>query len=292
MFLAKKYFLLSSGDRVPTVEEFCKESNISQGTMQSAINILKEDGAINTVSRGHLGTFVENVNQKKLLNYLRKRDIVGSLPLPYTKKYEGLATGIYKEFLNSDIQVNLSYMNGSRNRLSGLLEGRNDFIITSDLTAEYLVQNNKSLEKYIEFPKSTYVSKHVLIHRKGTNKSITDGVKIGVDDHSIDYTILTDIAVRNHKVNLVKMPYNQVVRSIENGLIDYAIWNLGEVIEHNYPVAYEPLEDKRIIQASKATIIGKSKNDFVKTILQRTINIDNLVKVQKKVESGEILPEY
>ena len=292
MFLAKKYFLLDSGDRVPTVEEFCRESNISQGTLQSAINILKEDDAIQTISRGHLGTFVEGVDHKKLLSYLKNKDIVGSLPLPYTKKYEGLATGIYKSFLNSDMRINLSYMNGSRNRLSGLEEGRSDFIITSDLTADYLVKNVDNLEKYIIFPESTYVSEHVVIFRKGIRPEIKDGAKVGVDDHSIDYSLLTDLIVKNKKVRLIKMPYNQIVKSIENGVIDYAIWNMGEVIEHNYPVDFEPIKDSIVSKASKATIIGKKKNVFIKTILQRTITTNNLINIQKKVEAGKILPEY
>ena len=291
-FLAKKYLLLESNDRVPTVEEFCKESNISQGTMQAAISILKEDGAISTRSRGHLGTFVENVNHQKLLSYLGNRTLVGSLPLPYTKKYEGLATGIYKAFFNNEIQVSLSYMNGSEKRLSGLQEDRSNFIITSGLTADYLIKKNNNLAEFLVLPEQTYVTKHVLVFRKGEDAQIKSGAKIGVDTQSIDYTLLTKYVTKGQDVQLIQMPYNQVSKSIEEGLIDFAIWNEDEVVEHNYPLAYSEIDNNLTVRSSQAAFVGKKTDIFTKSILEKTIDIDKLLNTQKKVISGELLPEY
>lgn len=291
-FLAKKYFLMEPNDRVPTVEDFCKEANMSQGTMQAAISILKEDGAISTRSRGHLGTFVEDVNHPKLLSYLGNRTLVGSLPLPYTKKYEGLATGIYKAFLNNEIQVSLSYMNGSRKRLAGLQEDRNNFIITSGLTADYLVQHYKDLDEFLILPPETYVTRHVLVFRKGMDPEVKDGSKIGVDTNSIDYTLLTKYVTNNRKVKKIKMPYNQVSKSLENGLIDFAIWNRDEIVEHKYPLDFREIDGHLTDRSSQAVFVGKKSDVFTKTILQRTINIPNLLNTQRKVISGEILPEY
>lgn len=291
-FLAKKYLLLEPDDRVPTVEEFCKESNISQGTMQAAISILKEEGAISTRSRGHLGTFVENVNHQKLLSYLGNRTLVGSLPLPYTKKYEGLATGIYKAFLNNEIQVSLSYMNGSEKRLSGLQEDRSNFIITSGLTADYLIKRNANLAEFLVLPEQTYVTKHVLVFRKGENAQIKSGAKIGVDTQSIDYTLLTKYVTKGKDVQLVQMPYNQVSKSIEEGLIDYAIWNEDEVVEHNYPLAYSEIDNNLTVCSSQAVFVGKKTDIFTKSILEKTIDVNKLLSTQKKVISGELLPEY
>ena len=291
-FLAKKYLLLEPDNRVPTVEEFCKESNISQGTMQAAISILKEDGAISTRSRGHLGTFVENVNHQKLLSYLGNRTLVGSLPLPYTKKYEGLATGIYKAFLNNEIQVSLSYMNGSEKRLSGLQEDRSNFIITSGLTADYLIKKNDNLAEFLVLPEQTYVTKHVLVFRKGEDAQIKSGAKIGVDTQSIDYTLLTKYVTKGKDVQLVQMPYNQVSKSIEEGLIDFAIWNEDEVVEHNYPLAYNEIDNNLTVRSSQAVFVGKKTDIFTKSILEKTIDVDKLLSTQKKVISGELLPEY
>ena len=260
--------------------------------MQAAISILKEEGAISTRSRGHLGTFVENVNHHKLLSYLGNRTLVGSLPLPYTKKYEGLATGIYKAFFNNEIQVSLSYMNGSEKRLSGLQEDRSNFIITSGLTADYLIKKNNNLAEFLVLPEQTYVTKHVLVFRKGEDAQIKSGAKIGVDTQSIDYTLLTKYVTKGQDVQLIQMPYNQVSKSIEEGLIDFAIWNEDEVVEHNYPLAYSEIDNNLTVRSSQAAFVGKKTDIFTKSILEKTIDIDKLLNTQKKVISGELLPEY
>ncbi|PMD72171.1 GntR family transcriptional regulator YhfZ [Companilactobacillus nuruki] len=291
IYLAKKFFTLSIGDRIPTVDELCIDTNTSRGTMQSALETLKNDGAIRTVSKGHMGTYLIDQNQDKLLNYLDDRNIVCAMPLPYTKYYEGLSTGFYKSFEDKKLDLNLAYVNGSVNRLNGLLSNRYDFIVTSGLTADYLVKNY-DVALINMFPDETYVSKHVIVHKKGENNFIYDGMSIGVDSHSIDYKILTQEVVKNHKVTMVETPYNQIVQRIENGSIDAAIWNKDEVIEKNYPVSYDSINSKLVEKSSRAALLCKKDNDFIREIVNRYSDADKIKFVQDRVISGEILPEY
>lgn len=291
IYLAKKFFTLSIGNRIPTVDELCIDTNTSRGTMQSALETLKNDGAIRTVSKGHMGTYLIDQNQDKLLNYLDDRNIVCAMPLPYTKYYEGLSTGFYKSFEDKKLDLNLAYVNGSVNRLNGLLSNRYDFIVTSGLTADYLVKNY-DVALINMFPDEAYVSKHVIVHKKGENNFIYDGMSIGVDSHSIDYKILTQEVVKNHKVTMVETPYNQIVQRIENGSIDAAIWNKDEVIEKNYPVSYDSINSKLVEKSSRAAILCKKDNDFIRKIVNRYSDADKIKFVQDRVISGEILPEY
>ena len=55
IFLARKFFVLKVGDRVPTVTEMINESELSRGTIQAGLELMKADGAISTISKGHLG---------------------------------------------------------------------------------------------------------------------------------------------------------------------------------------------------------------------------------------------
>jgi len=295
IYLAKKFFTLSVGDRIPTVDVLCVETDKSRGTMQNALETLKEDGAIKTLSRGHLGTFLLEQNQDKLLNYMDDRNIVCAMPLPYTKYYEGLSTGLYKAFENRQLNLNLAYVNGSVNRLNGLIGNRFDFIMTSGLTADYLVENyNVQLIKM--FPDKTNVSSHVLVHKKNTvmkkYTGIHDGMNVGVDSHSIDYKLLTNEVIKNHKVNLVETPYNQMVQRIENGSLDVAIWNRDEIDEKNYPIDFEPINSDLIEKASQAALLCRRDNDFIKEIVEKYADTKKITFVQELVISGEILPEY
>ncbi|APX71411.1 GntR family transcriptional regulator [Companilactobacillus allii] len=291
IYLAKKFFTLGIGDKVPTVDELCLETNTSRGTMQSALETLKNDGAIKTLSKGHMGTYLVDQNQDKLLNYLDDRNIVCAMPLPYTKYYEGLSTGFYRAFEDKKLNLNLAYVNGSINRLNGLKSNRYDFIVTSGLTADYLLKNN-DVDLISLFPQKTYVSEHVIVHKKGKNNFIYDGMSIGVDSHSIDYKILTQEIVKNHNVQLIETPYNQIVQRIENGEIDAAIWNRDEVEEKNYPVSYDSIDSDLVNKSSRAALLCKKNNSFIKEIVQRYADDNQITLVQKEVISGEILPEY
>ncbi|KRO00107.1 GntR family transcriptional regulator YhfZ [Companilactobacillus kimchiensis] len=291
IYLAKKFFTLGIGDKIPTVDELCSDTNTSRGTMQSALETLKNDQAIRTLSKGHMGTYLVDQNQDKLLNYLDDRNIVCAMPLPYTKYYEGLSTGFYKSFEDRKLNLNLAYVNGSVNRLNGLKSNRYDFIVTSGLTADYLIKNN-DVDLISLFPQETYVSEHVIVHKKNKNNFIYDGMSIGVDSNSIDYKILTQEIVKNHNVKLIETPYNQIVQRIENGSIDAAIWNRDEVEEKNYPVSYDSIDSELVNKSSCAALLCKKGNSFIKEIVQRYADASKITAVQKAVISGEILPEY
>lgn len=291
IYLAKKFFTLGVGDKIPTVDELCSETNTSRGTMQSALETLKDDQAITTISKGHMGTYLVDQDQDKLLNYLDDRNIVCAMPLPYTKYYEGLSTGFYKSFEDKKLNLNLAYVNGSVNRLNGLNSNRYDFIVTSGLTADYLIKNS-DVDLITLFPQKTYVSEHVIVHKKDKNDFIYDGMSIGVDSNSIDYRLLTQEIVKNHNVKMIETPYNQIVQRIENGSIDAAIWNRDEVVEKNYPVSYSSIGSESIKKSSSAALLCKRGNTFIKEIVQKYVDINRIVDVQKKVISGKILPEY
>lgn len=291
MYLAKKFFLINRGDRVPTVDEFCAESGLSRGTVQNALEMLKDDGAINTVSKGHLGTFLQSVDQDLLLNYFDNRTLVGAMPLPYTKHYEGLATGLYQAFTNRRLHLSLAYMSGSFKRLEGLLANRYDFILTSGLTADSLIQDYP-VQIVMSLPAQTYLTEHVLLFPQDADMEIHDGMRIGVDSNSLDYAILTQEILHKHNVVKVETPYNQIVKQIEGKKIDAAIWNRDEVMSKNYPVAYKSIDSPLIKRGSQAVLLSRKDDQLVSTVLSQYLSAKSLLDVQEGVLSDRLLPEY
>lgn len=71
--------------------------------------ILQENGAIKLESKGHLGTFLIAKNTAILLAFAGITSIVGVMPLPYSKRYEGFATGLIVAMEN---QYNLPAIHG------------------------------------------------------------------------------------------------------------------------------------------------------------------------------------
>ncbi|RYL96224.1 GntR family transcriptional regulator [Sporolactobacillus sp. THM7-7] len=292
IYLAKKLFACNIGSKLDTIDSIAENSEFSRGTIQAALDLLKSSGAITTRSRGHLGTFLIDINYNKLLNYIDTKILICAMPLPYTKLYEGLGTGLYKAFENNSLNLSLAYVNGSLNRINGLKNNRFDFVVTSGLTGNYLIKKDSQLEVVKSLGYMTFLTEHVIIFRDGIEKKITDGMNIGVDHHSIDYILLTRQICLGKKVHFVDLLYNQTMKKIQDGSIDAAIWNKDEITEKNYSVSYIPINNEIIKRASEAVFVIRKDDAFVKKVVRSLIDTEHIVNIQKSVVDGKILPEY
>lgn len=190
MNLAKDFLDNNTGDRIETVAAIADKYNMARGTVQTALKTLQDNNAINLEPRGHLGTFIRYIDYNKLLKFSGIENIVCVMPLPYTKRYEGIATGLYN-VINKNVSFSLAFMRGADNRLKFLKEGRYDLAITSKLTANYYIRQNKNIDIVASFGKYTYVKGHALIVRKDY-RGYYSGMKVGIDKSSYDQLSLTE----------------------------------------------------------------------------------------------------
>ncbi len=61
-YIANELYILKKGDRMPSISDFQKQFSISRGTVQNALSFLKDEEAIVTKSRGHMGTHIEEID--------------------------------------------------------------------------------------------------------------------------------------------------------------------------------------------------------------------------------------
>ncbi len=293
MNLAKEFINLNEGDRIGTVANYSEKYNAARGTVQCALKLLQENKAIGLEARGHLGTFLTFIDQKKLLEFTDIKTIVGVMPLPYSKLYEGLATGLYKTFLSKKLPISIAYMRGANSRLESLQGGRYDFVVMSELAAEYSINNGADIEIIMNFGKYTYVHEHALIFSNPINISIKDGMKIGIDRNSIDHYLLTLAQCEGKKVELVDLAYNQIISKILSGDIDAAVWNIDEINERKIGIKYYPLEnDKFNKEDTEAVMVVNKNRTEITSILTRFLNKKEILDWQNKVITGEITPNY
>ena len=85
MKLSKELLKYSIGDRIPTITEFSQRIDLARGTIQNALKNLINAGAIKIESRGHLGSYCIKKNSQILLDYAGINNLVGAMPLPYSK---------------------------------------------------------------------------------------------------------------------------------------------------------------------------------------------------------------
>lgn len=292
MTLAKILIQLNVGDRIPTFSEFFEQTKVARGTLQNAMKLLQTTHAITLESRGHLGTFLMSRNMKILLEFANIASLVGVMPLPYSKHYEGLATGIISAMENEyDIPVNMAYMRGARKRLSLMMEGRYDFAIASKLAVNDSIQQGTQLQIIKEFGPKSYLSNHVIVFSDASINSIEDGMRIGIDNDSIDQSNLTYHVTKNHKVRYVNLNYNQILKKLNSGDIDAAVWNEDEIRE-SYPNIHYTQIDGIDENDTIAVIVANKNATELCTLLTQLIDVDTVLSVQHLVAHGKMIPRY
>ncbi|MDU5106642.1 GntR family transcriptional regulator YhfZ [Clostridium sp.] len=291
--LAVEFLPLNKGDRIKTVAELAENYKTARGTIQSAIKILKEENAVTLESRGHLGTFINEIDYIKLLELTGIKSLVGVMPLPYSKRYEGLATGICKCLNDSGVNTNLAFMRGSNHRLKALEDGRYDFAVTSRLTADFYLQNNKSIQIVKSFGNFSYVNEHIIVISKDFNGEFTKGTKVGIDTSSIDQSVLTKTYFEDLEVQYVTLNYSQFIPAIKEGKIDVAIWNLDDLQDRQDDIKFIPLDrQKKNIKDTEAVIIANEKNSIVPALFSRILDVEDVKEYQRLVMEKKIMPQY
>lgn len=291
--LAVEFLPLNVGDRIKTVAELSESYDTARGTIQSALKFLKEHGAITLESRGHLGTFIQNIDYIRLLELTGIKSLVGVMPLPYSKRYEGLATGIYKCLNDNGVNTNLAFMRGSNHRLKALEDGRYDFAVTSRLTADYYLENNKQIQIVKSFGDFSYVNEHIIVVSKEFKGEFKKGTRVGIDNSSIDQFMLTKIYFDGIEVEYIPLSYSQFMTAIKENKIDAAIWNLDDIEDRKDDIKFIPINrESKNIKDTEAVIISNRRNSIVPALFSRVLNVEYVKEYQKSVIDKQIMPQY
>jgi YhfZ C-terminal domain/Helix-turn-helix domain len=291
--IAEELLFYDLDERIPKISDLAEKFEVGRGTIQTGLKILEENNCIKLESRGHLGTFLRKKDVASLLKYSGVDRVLAVMPLPYSRKYEGLATGLTSEFERLNLSLNIAFMRGAKLRLEGVKEGRYDFALVSKSSALEEMENDHDLMIALSFGKQTYVSKHAVIFSNPTKKQIEDGMKIGIDTYSTDQKILTYAETEGKDIDYIQLNYMHLLQHLKANTIDAAIWNVDEIDTTLYHV--EPLTSKKAIQheeeISEAVCVIRKDNRKIEYILNY-LSKEKIVEIQKDVERGNIMPKY
>ncbi|WP_419741895.1 GntR family transcriptional regulator YhfZ [Paraclostridium dentum] len=290
--LARELILMEEGDKINTIDNYSKKYNVGRGTIQSVIKHLENEGAINLERRGHLGTFLIYINYKKLWEFTNYKTIVGVMPLPYSKLYQGLSTGLNVVLGKNDFSVAMAYMRGAETRIESLKYGRYDFAITSKLAADQILKENDDMKVILELGENTYVNKHVLVYGQGEKIEIKDGIKVGVDKTSRDQYYLSIKEFEGVDVEFIDMSYNQIVTKILNKEIDAAVWSIDEIEEKEILLSYRDLKNHKSKDSNTAVIIINNNNNGFDQLIEKLVKPSEVRDIQQKVIQEKITPKY
>ena len=276
------------GNRLKTIDELAAECHSSVGLTQAALKTLESSGAIRIERRGRNGSYLVDMDNRTLLKHVDINNVVCAMPLPYTRLYEGLASGLKAQF--DGIPFYYAHMRGADIRVECLLNGVYDMAVVSRLAAEsYLAQDG--LRITLALGPHTYVGEHQRICRKGESADVKH---VGLDNRSADQKIMTEACFGNRDVELIDMPYHESLQRIAKGDVDAVIWNV--VAEAELAVlgleATPLTNDPRFLQATEAVVLTRAEDYAMQQLLRAVVNKEALLAHQQRVANGEQEPSY
>lgn len=289
--IAGEFLNLEVGDRMMTVSELQEKYGFSRGTIQNAIKTLKNLGAIDTISKGHQGTIIKSKNDSIILSIMGINSVIGCMPLPYSKRYEGLATGLISAIEDkTNISSNIVFSRGAEARAKMVESDRCDYIITSKLAAKNIIEKYPNLAIVKEFGPGSYLSDHVIVFHNKEDKDIKDGMSIGIDRNSIDQCRLVNKVCGNKKVKYIDVSYPNLLKKVIKGDIDATVWNKDEIFDKYLDVNYKIIK-KDDSDTNAVMIVKKDRKELIE-FLNRYMNNDYILKKMMLVIEGLETPRY
>lgn len=282
----------SAGDRIWSISQYQENFGVSRGTMQNAFRYLEEKGAVTLERHGYQGTYIKTLDHAKLQENCLLQQILGIMPLPYSKTYEGFATAIYEQL--SKVRFNMAYARGAVGRIKLVETGTYQFAVVSQYAAEQAIQNGSDIEIILNFGEGSFLSRHVLLLTDPNKDGICDGMRVAYDSESIDQSRLTRDLVKGKKVELVEIRTQNTLHALKDHRIDAGIWNMDDIVENKRQEFFiRELEDSIYSQPfSTAVIVVKKEDGYIRELLKKSIHVDAVQKILQEVRNGSRSADY
>lgn len=291
--LAQDFLTRKKGDRIPSISEYQEKFGVARGTIQNSLNYLKERKAVTLISRGHMGTFIEELDYHRLQECSFNKEILGSMPLPYTKCYQGLATALFR--VMSPYAFNLVYARGSESRMKLLKANVCQFSVCSLYAAEASIRNRDNVEIALDLGPGTYLTRHMLVFREPGKETIENGMRVAYDRDSLDHRHLTELMVSGvPNVTLVEMKAHQTVNAIQSGQVDAGVWNWDGILEDGYTdlnMVPIPITAETAKYSSAAIVVAKENKETVQ-LLRQVMRPEVIRQIQSAVRDGKMDADY
>lgn len=290
--LAMRLLSMRPGDRLDSVSQLATEFGTGRGTVQTALRLLTAEGAVSLTSHGKTGSYIRALDQPKLLERAGLSAIIGAMPVAYSLRFQGLATGLTRAFEEAALPLVLAQVRGGRNRIHFLRTGRCDFAIVSRLAWQQ-VAGDGDLHLLTRFGPGSNVGDHVLIFASRYAEGITDGMRVGVDSSSYDHVRLTQEECQGRSVALVETSYAQVVPRLLAGELDAALWDTGVPLPPGH-LRVMPRRH-RVTEAdpnTEAVLLVRQGPRGLDELLAKRVSVDTVTALQRRVVAGEEQPFF
>lgn len=282
---------VAPGERIPTVTELVDQCSSSRGNIQKALVNLREAGAVSLEPHGQNGTILISIDYLKLAGICGKSHMIGAMPLPYTPRYEGLATCLFTLLNTELVKSYITFQRGSEARVQTLIDGATDYCVMSLLAYENYVTRSYPVELALDCGQLSYVGRHAVFTRE-KGREDWNGAKVGIDASSVDQTTLTKRYFANYDVEYVPVQYTSILDMVRSGALDAGVWNEDDLRIDMSDLEARPIDISRTEENTHAAIVVRKGDGLTRQVLRTLIDIPALRSMQQQVIAGEITARY
>lgn len=280
------------GDRAVPMDEYRRILGVSRGTVKNAFDQIVQAGGVVFSRHGHEGSIIESVDCRALQRCCLRHEILGIMPLPYSSRYEGLATAVYAQL--ADLDFNMAYVRGAVGRMHLVESGTYNFAITSRHAADLAIANGMDVSVAVDFGPGSYLSSHVLLFRKGEER-IEDGMKVAWDGNSLDQQSISSLVTKGRKVEFVPLRTQQTVAALLSGTIDAGVWNYDAVMENHDTASLSviPIPEDVYSNSFTSAVVVVRRDDYpMLRLLERDLCSERTNRIIEEVMAGRLPAAY
>ncbi len=291
--IARDFLVKEVGDKINSIRSYQEEYSVSRGTIQNALGYLIEVKAIEIINRGVKGSYITKIDYTKLQELSGLKNIQGIMPLPYSLRYQGLATALYLEM--SSFDMNLVYCRGSHSRIRLVEDGIYQFAICSKTAAIEAINQGAKVELAIELAPQSYLSKHILVFREGEELDSKNVLRVAYDKDSLDQSKIIDgIFAEKKNVEFIEMKTHQTINNLITEVIDVGIWNYDDLQSiQNKNISIKMLDlTEDMLDFSRAVVVVQKGDVGFKNLIRKYITSKKTKIIQDDVILGKLIPNY
>ena len=265
----------------------------SPSSIHAALSQLEETGAIEFETRGRAGAFLVSRSLGRLWTAAEGGPLVIALPLASSPRYEALATAVKQVLVRAGLDVFFIFARGSRQRLQALHDGRCHLVAMSSFAAAEVCGPDDRV--VAELPPRSYNTGHRVFY--AADRERAEPLRVIVDRYSADQQLLTALEFAQLDVVFVPAMASQIVRMIETGQADTAVWTVDEM-EQRAPTGLldralsATARDRIGDRDTRAVFVSAAGNAPILRAATSVLDCDEVERIQNDVLAGHTVAEY
>ncbi|MFV0426353.1 MAG: YhfZ family protein [Beutenbergiaceae bacterium] len=202
--------------------------SISAGTAQRALDLLGESGALQTVSRGHLGRLIESVDVGQCWQTAGLEPLRVTLSPGGAIEMDALEDRLGLELASLGIPHTMQHTPGGTVRLNAVANGWQDLTVVSSGTHhnhQQAMGKSWAGPQRVLDPGTYYAPDRLVAVRRMDEDPSVQPCRVAIDRDSADHVALTT-AEFGAECTTVDVPFPDVPAYVLVGIVDAGIWHI------------------------------------------------------------------